>query len=102
MKRFVAPLAGGMAALYLALAVGVAGCLSAHSDRTNPSHRHHQSHVTHSAFCAWACQANQTASELVEGPPAVLFKLVAILILVRVSLPVRLMAHVAHSRAPPR
>lgn len=101
MRRFLAPLALGMVALYLTLAVGAAGCLFDPVQSSVPAHHHH-SHVTHSAFCAWACQANPTVSGLVEALPAVVFRLVVLLILVWTSMSVRLTAHEGHSRAPPR
>ena len=102
MRRILLPLAVGMAVLYLALALGAAGCLLSHSEDGTLPHHHHQSHVTHSAFCAWACQANPTVSLPVPAPPAAVMQLVALLIFVRVSMPGRPAAQITHSRAPPR
>lgn len=99
MRRGLVPLAVGMAALYLALAVGAAGCFSTPFEQ--PHTGHHQTHVPHSAFCAWACQANPTVSALVEAPPAVVFQLVVLLILVRTTRTARLAVDAAHPRAPP-
>jgi hypothetical protein len=102
MKRLRLPLAVSLAVLYLTLAIGAAGCLLSHSEEETLPHHHHQSHVTHSAFCAWACQANPAVSLPVPAPPAVVMQILALLILVRISMPGRLAAHIAHSRAPPR
>lgn len=57
MKRWIAPLAIGMVVLYAALAIGAANCLLLHAEQP-PAHHHSQSHVAHSALCAWACQIN--------------------------------------------
>jgi hypothetical protein len=57
MKRWIAPLAIGMVVLYAALAIGAANCLVLHAEQP-PAHHHSQSHVAHSALCAWACQIN--------------------------------------------
>jgi hypothetical protein len=59
MKRWIAPLAIGMVVLYAALAIGAANCLVLHAAQP-PAHHHSQSHVAHSALCAWACQINPT------------------------------------------
>lgn len=59
MNRRLVPLAIGMALLYAALAIGAANCLVLHAAQP-PSHHHSQSHVAHSALCAWACQINPT------------------------------------------
>ena len=81
MRRVPAPVAFGMAALYLALAIGAAGCPFMHVEQTDTAH-HQTSHGPHSAFCAWACQANPTVSALVEALHAVVFQVIALLILV--------------------
>jgi len=67
MKRRLVPLAIAMAVLYTALAIGAANCLVLHADQP-PAHHHSQSHVTHSALCAWACQVNPTV--IVPAPVA--------------------------------
>lgn len=59
MRRSLVPLAIGMALLYAALAIGAANCLVLHAAQP-PSHHHSQSHMAHSALCAWACQINPT------------------------------------------
>ena len=59
MKRRLVPLAIAMAVLYAALAIGAANCLVLHAEQPQ-SHHHSQSHVSHSALCAWACQTNPT------------------------------------------
>jgi|SRR5690349_13413714 hypothetical protein len=59
MKRWIAPLAIGMVVLYAALAIGAATCLVLHAEQPQ-THHHSQSHVAHSALCAWACQINPT------------------------------------------
>ena len=59
MKRPLVPLAIAMLALYAALAIGAANCLVLHAEQPQ-AHHHSQSHVTHSALCAWACQINPT------------------------------------------
>ena len=59
MKRLIVPLSFAMVALYAALAIGAANCLVLHSEQPR-AHHHSQSHVTHSALCAWACQIHPT------------------------------------------
>ena len=65
MKRRLVPLALGMVVLYAGLAVGAANCLVLHAEQPQP-HHHSQSHVAHSALCAWACQVNPTV--IVSSP----------------------------------
>ncbi len=101
MRRGLVPLAVGMAALYLVLAVGAAGCLFTPFEQPDTGHHHQKSHVPHSAFCAWACQANPTVSALVEAPHAVVFQLVVLLILIRTTRAARLTVGAAPPRAPP-
>jgi hypothetical protein len=48
-----------MVVLYAALAIGAANCLVLHAEQP-PAHHHSQSHLAHSALCAWACQINPT------------------------------------------
>jgi hypothetical protein len=100
MRRVLVPLALGMAAVYLALAVGVAGCLFTHVEQPDTGH-HQTSHGPHSAFCAWACQANPAVSTLVEVPHTAVFQVVALLTLIRVSRTRHLILRAAHPRAPP-
>ena len=100
MKRAFVSLALVMVVLYLTLAAA-AGCLFQFPDDGVPAHHHHHSHGAHSAFCAWACQANPTASVLVDNPPAVILPFVALLVLVRTSLTTRLTVPLVHPRAPP-
>jgi hypothetical protein len=57
MRRPLVPLAIAMLVLYAALAIGAANCLVLHPEQPQ-AHHHSQSHVTHSALCAWACQIN--------------------------------------------
>ncbi|ALA56989.1 hypothetical protein [Nitrospira moscoviensis] len=102
MRRLLTPLAIGMAALYLALALGAAGCLLSHSQEGALPHHPHQSHVGHSAFCAWACQANPAVGLPVPAPPAVVLQLVALMVVVRSSMVARVAARAFRSRAPPR
>ncbi len=70
MRRWTTPFAAVMVALYVVLAVGATTCLVNPSEEPAPLHHHSQSHVAHSAFCAWACQANPTVA-LVSGAPSV-------------------------------
>ncbi|BCA55763.1 hypothetical protein W02_29030 [Nitrospira sp. KM1] len=101
MKRAPVLLSLTVALFYAALAMGAAGCQFLHPD--SPFHSRHQSnsHVAHSAICAWACQVNPSAA-LVPVIPSVtlLFMLSRVLPLLRTpyisfASPVRL------SRGPP-
>lgn len=67
MKRWVVPLSIGMILLYAALAIGAGNCLVLHADQPGGQH-HSQSHLAHSALCAWACQINPAA--IVGTPPS--------------------------------
>lgn len=102
MKRCDALVAVAMAALYLALAVGAAGCLSIHAAPVTSAHDHSPSHAAHSALCAWACQANPTVTVLSVAPSAAVLALVSLLLLLSTVLNIRLSASVSRSRAPPR
>ncbi len=53
-------LAAALAGLYLILAVFSVACVFDHVDPTPAAH-HHGGTVSHSSFCAWACQANPTS-----------------------------------------
>lgn len=61
-------LAAALAGLYLVLAVFSVACVFDHAD-PNPAAHHHGGTVSHSSFCAWACQANPTS----DAGPVVLF-----------------------------
>ncbi len=98
MKRTRSVIAAGMVVLYVALAIGAVAC------RANPIERgahHHHSQMTHSALCAWACQANPTIGLLIEVPPVVLLQLVSLLTLLQITVPARPIALIGRSRAPP-
>ncbi|MBI4001985.1 MAG: hypothetical protein HY348_09390 [Nitrospira defluvii] len=64
-KPFVG-LAALLAGAYLVLAVLAVACAIDHVE-PRPSNHHHGSTVSHSSFCAWACQANPTSD---AGPSA--------------------------------
>lgn len=102
MKRWTAPLAVAMAVLYVVLAVGATTCLLAPSAQPSPLHHHGKSHVAHSAFCAWACQANPAVSLLSVAPPAAVLELVALLLLFGTAIQAKRFAVFSRSRAPPR
>jgi hypothetical protein len=59
MKRWIPPFAVGMAVLYAILAIGATSCLVLHAEQPL-AHHHSDSHLPHSALCAWACQINPT------------------------------------------
>ncbi len=63
-------LAVGLAGLYLVLAVFSVACVFDHAD-PKPAAHHHGETVSHSSFCAWACQANPTSD---AGPVAFLLQ----------------------------
>jgi hypothetical protein len=91
-----------MMALYVVLAIGATGCFLVPSEQASPLHHHSKSHVAHSAFCAWACQANPTISALSVAPPAAVLELVAVLLLIGTVLQSKDYAVISRSRAPPR
>jgi len=100
-RRWIAPLAVTMVALYVVLAVGATTCLLSPSEPTTPRHHHSQSHVAHSAFCAWACQVNPTVGILAMAPS---ISLAAVVSLSSLFAPVVITEHAAiasSSRAPP-
>ena len=69
MMRLTKPsigLAAALAGLYLVLAVFSVACVFDHAD-PKPAAHHHGGTVSHSSFCAWACQANPTSD---AGPVA--------------------------------
>jgi hypothetical protein len=103
MKGRISLLAIGMVVLYAALMVGASGCLFLHAEQSGPVHHHDgQSHVTHSALCAWACQINPTVIVHTVVPLGAVFALVAMLWLVGVTPHTGLFAATFRSRAPPR
>lgn len=100
MKRWAPIIAVGMVLLYTALALGAAGCLSLSDLQVGHTH-HAPSHAEHSPFCAWACQANPTASIHAAAPALGIFVLVAIQRFIRVIPHTLLLASVSRARAPP-
>ncbi len=63
-------LAAALAGLYLILAGFSVACVFDHVD-PKPAAHHHGGTVSHSSFCAWACQANPTSD---AGPEAILLQ----------------------------
>lgn len=61
-------LAAALAGLYLVLALFSVACVFDHAD-PKPAAHHHGGTVSHSSFCAWACQANPTS----DASPVALF-----------------------------
>ncbi|MGC3972930.1 MAG: hypothetical protein QM771_00900 [Nitrospira sp.] len=71
MMRLTRPsigLAAALAGLYLVLAIFSVACVLDHAD-PKPAAHHHGGTISHSSFCAWACQANPTS----DAGPVVLF-----------------------------
>ena len=66
-KSFVS-LAALLAGAYLELAVFSVACAVEHLEPEAPGH-HHGGTLSHSTFCAWACQANPTSD---AGPVALI------------------------------
>jgi hypothetical protein len=101
MKRRLPALVIGMVVLYAALAISAANCLILHADLPT-THHHSHSHVTHSPFCAWACQVSPTVTVAAAVPVG------AVLVLVTMvrsadSIPrAALFDSPSFSRAPPR
>ena len=60
MKKPFVSLAALLAGAYLVLAVFSVACAVEHLEPQAPGH-HHGGTVSHSTFCAWACQANPTS-----------------------------------------
>lgn len=100
MKRWIAPFALGMVVLYAALAIGAANCLVLHAEQP-PAHHHSQSHLAHSALCAWACQANPTVTVPAAMPPVALFAVVATLRMAESTAQALLLESGSSARAPP-
>ncbi len=61
-------LAAALAGIYLLLAVFSVTCAIEHLEPQTSAH-HHDGSLSHSSFCAWACQVNPTSD---AGPVAVL------------------------------
>jgi hypothetical protein len=59
-----------LAGAYLVLAVVSVACAAGHQEPL-PSSHHHGSTLSHSGFCAWACQANPTSD---AGPSALVLQ----------------------------
>lgn len=67
-KQAFISLAALLAGTYLVLAVFSVACALDHAEPAS-SHDHHGSTVSHTSFCAWACQANPTSN---AGPSVLL------------------------------
>jgi hypothetical protein len=100
MKRSFTLLALAMVALYVTLAIGGAACLVDATEHHSTAHHHH-SHVAHSIFCAWACQANPTVTTAIHTPPEAVFHLVALSVSIHSLQPTGPVIFAAHPRAPP-
>lgn len=101
MKRLLTPIAAGLTAIYLALAVQASVCLFAHAAPQADGHHHHPDKAAHSVLCVWACQANPETS-LVASVPVVSLLLVAVgLLLVALSFAFARTLDRLRSRAPP-
>lgn len=98
-KPFIA-LAALLAGTYLVLAVVSVTCAVEHGQPW-PSNHQHGSTVSHSNFCAWACQANPTS----DAGPSVLvlhpFLVVALFVESDQTVIARGAGFHAASRAPP-
>lgn len=80
MSRLKTPsvgLAAALAGIYLVLAAFSMACAFEHADPM-PAGHHHGSTVSHSSFCAWACQANPTSD---AGPSALVLRPVLVVAL---------------------
>ena len=75
-KPFVG-LAALLAGTYLVLAVFSVACAFEHG-QPQPAGHDHGSTVSHSSFCAWACQANPTSD---AGPSALVLRPVLVVAL---------------------
>jgi len=102
MTRLLAPLAGAMTVLYLALTIGAAAYLSGPSASSSTAHHHSPSHVSHSALCVWACQANPAVAGLFVAPAKIFFTFLLLLPLLILTVHSRVSSHDSHSSAPPR
>lgn len=98
-KPFIA-LAAILAGAYLVLTVLSVACAFEHDSVQTSSH-HHGNTVSHSSFCAWACQANPTSD---AGPSLLVlhpFPLVAFFVERDHAVLVGAAGFYAASRAPP-
>jgi hypothetical protein len=98
-KPFIG-LAAFLVGTYLVLSVFSIACAFEH-DQPQPSGHHHGSTVSHSSYCAWACQVNPTSD---AGPSAlVLHPLLVVAPFVESGHAVLVNGHSFHaaSRAPP-
>jgi len=102
MTRLLAPLAGAMTILYLVLTIGAAAYLSGPAASSATAHHHSPSHVSHSALCVWACQANPAVAGLFVAPAKIFFTFLLLPPLLSLTLHLRVSSHGSHSRAPPR
>jgi hypothetical protein len=100
MKRRLVPLAIAMVVLYAALAIGAGNCLVLHAEQPQ-AHHHSQSHVTHSALCAWACQINPTVILAAPVPLGAVSTVVARLSHIDPTAGTALFTSPLTSRAPP-
>jgi len=68
-RRHAPILAVILAVAYLALALLATACVTDHAEAAVPQHHsQHGSNLSHSSFCAWACQANPTSGGAVQTP----------------------------------
>ncbi|HMU54363.1 MAG TPA: hypothetical protein PKA61_05130 [Nitrospira sp.] len=102
MTRLLAPFAGAMTVLYLALTIGAAAYLSGPAASSATAHHHSPSHVSHSALCVWACQANPAVAGLFVAPAKVFFTFLLLPPLLSLTVHARLSSPGSPSRAPPR
>ncbi len=100
MKRWMAQIALATACVYLAIGLVAGTCLFSHEAASQSAH-HHTSEPTHSPFCAWACQANQSVGlvSMSAGTESVLSR--SIVVPDGISLLSSALQYLAQSRAPP-
>ena len=89
-----------LTAAYFFLSVFSVTCRVDHEDHRASSH-HHNNHVSHSSFCAWACQANPTAGLTNQGLVLPLLFLSVPLVQEGESLAGNQIAAQVHARGPP-
>jgi len=87
-------------AAYFLLSVFSVTCTGDREDHHTSSH-HQNNHVSHSSFCAWACQANPTAGLTSQGLVLPLLFLSHPLVQEGESLPGNQMVAQVHARGPP-
>ena len=100
MKRRPCTLALVIVVLYAALAGGAANCLVLHAEQPQP-HHHGQSHMAHSALCAWACQIHPTFIVAAPIPLGSVSTVVAKFLQGEPTTSTTLLASLLTSRAPP-